>query len=67
LNFELLCDVNFRMSKDYETFFVSDEFGNSINRTTFFIDKKGLIKNVWRDIKNPEDHPVEVIDFLKSH
>lgn len=67
LNFELLCDVNFKMSKDYNTFFVSDEFGNSINRTTYLIDENGLIKNIWRNIKSPENHPDDVIDFLKSH
>ena len=53
------------MSKDYGTFFVSEEFGNSIKRSTFLIDENGIIINIWREIKNPESHPDEVLNFLK--
>ena len=67
LNFELLSDVDYRMSKDFGTFFVSEEFGNSINRSTFLIDERGKIINIWRNIKNPESHPDEVLNFLKSY
>ena len=67
LNFELLSDVDYRMSKDFGTFFVSEEFGNSINRSTFLIDESGKIINIWRNIKNPESHPDEVLNFLKSY
>ena len=66
LNFELLSDINYKMSKDYHTFFVSEQFGNSIKRTTFLIDENGLIMNIWKDIKSPESHPDDVINFLKS-
>ena len=67
LNFELLSDVDYRMSKDFGTFFISEEFGNSINRSTFLIDENGKIINIWRNIKNPESHPDEVLNFLKSY
>ena len=67
LNFELLSDVDYRMSKDFGTFFISEEFGNSINRSTFLIDERGKIINIWRNIKNPESHPDEVLNFLKSY
>ena len=67
LNFELLSDVDYRMSKDFGTFFISEEFGNSINRSTFLIDESGKIINIWRNIKNPESHPDEVLNFLKSY
>ena len=67
LNFELLSDVDYRMSKDFGTFFISEEFGNSINRSTFLIDESGKIINIWRNIKNPESHPDEVFNFLKSY
>ena len=67
LNFELLSDVEYRMSKDFGTFFISEEFGNSINRSTFLIDENGKIINIWRNIKNPESHPDEVLNFLKSY
>ena len=67
LNFELLSDVEYRMSKDFGTFFISEEFGNSINRSTFLIDESGKIINIWLDIKNPESHPDEVLNFLKSY
>ncbi len=67
LNFELLSDQEYKMSKDYGTFFVSEEFGNSISRSTFLIDERGKIIKIWRDIKNPESHPDEVLNFLKSY
>ena len=67
LNFELLSDVDYKMSKDFGTFFISEEFGNSINRSTFLIDERGKIINIWRNIKNPESHPDEVLNFLKSY
>ena len=67
LNFELLSDINYKMAKDYHTFFVSEQFGNSIKRTTFLIDENGLIMNIWKDIKSPESHPDDVINFLKSN
>ena len=63
LNFELLSDVDYRMSKDYGTFFVSEEFGNSINRSTFLIDENGVIINIWRDIKNPDSHQMMYLIF----
>ena len=67
LNFDLLSDINYKMSKDYGTFYVSDEFGNSIKRTTFLISENGLIINIWKNIKSPEFHPNDVINFLKSN
>jgi len=67
LNFDLLSDIEYKMSKDYGTFYVSDEFGNSIKRTTFLINENGLIINIWKNIKTPESHPNEVINFLKSN
>ena len=67
LNFDLLSDINYKMSKDYGTFYISDEFGNSIKRTTFLISENGLIINIWKNIKSPEFHPNDVINFLKSN
>ena len=67
LNFDLLSDINYKMSKDYGTFYISDEFGNSIKRTTFLISENGLIINIWKNIKSAESHPDDVINFLKSN
>ena len=67
LNFELLSDTEYKMSKDYGTFFVSKEFGNSIKRTTFLLDENGLILRIWENIKTPESHPDDVINFLKTN
>ena len=67
LNFELLSDTEYKMSKNYGTFFVSEEFGNSIKRTTFLLDENGLILKIWENIKNPESHPDDVINFLKTN
>ena len=55
------------MSKNYGTFFVSEEFGNSIKRTTFLLDENGFVLKIWKNIKNPESHPDEVINFLKTN
>ena len=67
LNFELLSDTEYKMSKNYGTFFVSEEFGNSIKRTTFLLDENGFVLKIWKNIKNPESHPDEVINFLKTN
>tara|TARA_S200000501_G_scaffold211232_1_gene198426 strand:+ start:250 stop:708 length:459 start_codon:yes stop_codon:yes gene_type:complete len=67
LNFELLSDTDYKMAKDYETFFVSEQFGNSIKRTTFLLDENGLIMRIWKNIKNPESHPDDIINFLKTN
>ena len=67
LNFELLSDTEYKMSKNYGTFFVSEEFGNSIKRTTFLLDENGLVLKIWKNIKNPESHPDDVINFLKTN
>ena len=67
LNFDLLSDIEYKMSKDYGTFYISNEFGNSIKRTTFLISEDGLIINIWKNIKMPESHPDDVINFLKSN
>ena len=67
LNFDLLSDISYKMAKDFDTFFISKQFGNSIKRTTFLIDENGLVLNIWKDIKSPESHPDDVINFLKSN
>jgi Peroxiredoxin len=66
LNFELLSDENYEMSKNYNTFFISEQFGNSIKRSTFLLDENGIIINIWEEVKDPENHPVNVLNFLKN-
>ncbi|MEC7921563.1 MAG: peroxiredoxin [Chloroflexota bacterium] len=66
LNFDLLSDVDYRVSKEFGTFFVSEQFGNSIKRETYLIDKTGIVIRAWKDIKDPENHPIDVLEFVQN-
>jgi peroxiredoxin Q/BCP len=37
-----------------------------IDRTTFVIDKTGMIRAVWRDIEDLRDHPAAVWEFIQK-
>jgi peroxiredoxin Q/BCP len=66
LNFDLLSDTDYMISKEFGTFFVSDEFGNSIKRETYVVDDTGIVIKSWKDIKDPENHPLEVLKFVQN-
>ena len=66
LNFNLLSDPNYNVCKDFGTYFVSEKFGDSILRQTFLINADGLVLNVWKEIKDPENHPEDVLRFVQS-
>jgi peroxiredoxin Q/BCP len=36
-----------------------------IQRDTFLIDKKGILKHIWRKVK-PEGHSKEVLEAIKK-
>ncbi|SCM11978.1 peroxiredoxin [Bacillus wiedmannii] len=68
LPFQLLSDENFEVAKRYGVY-EEKKFLNkaikSINRTTFILDKKGIIKKIFTDV-NPSDHAKEVLEELKK-
>tara|TARA_B100001029_G_scaffold178219_2_gene184483 strand:+ start:25954 stop:26421 length:468 start_codon:yes stop_codon:yes gene_type:complete len=66
LNFDLLSDVDYRISKEFGTFFVSDQFGNSIKRETYLVDETGIVIEAWKDINDPENHPLDVLGFVQN-
>ncbi|QEL88348.1 peroxiredoxin (plasmid) [Bacillus mycoides] len=68
LPFQLLSDENFEVAKRYGVF-EEKKFLNkvikSINRTTFILDKKGIIQKIFTDV-NPSNHAKEVLEELKK-
>jgi peroxiredoxin Q/BCP len=36
-----------------------------IERSTFVIDKTGMVRNVWRNIEDLREHPRDVWDFIQ--
>ncbi|QWH69854.1 peroxiredoxin (plasmid) [Bacillus wiedmannii] len=68
LPFQLLSDENYEVAKRYGVY-EEKKFLNkaikSINRTTFILDKKGIIQKIFTDV-NPSDHAKEVLEELKK-
>ena len=68
IKFDLLADEETKVLKKYKVWakkkFMGREF-MGILRTTFLIDKKGKIINVWEHVK-VKDHAKEVLETLKN-
>ena len=68
IKFDLLADEELTVLKKYKVWgkkkFMGREF-MGINRTTFLIDKKGKILNIWESVK-VKDHAQEVLETLKT-
>lgn len=66
--FPLLSDETKKVVNDYGVWVEKSMYGKKYfgtERTTFVIDKKGVIQKVWRKVK-VEGHVDEVLDFVKS-
>jgi len=59
--YPLLCDTDKSLAKSYG---VLGERG-SAGRSTFLIDKSGVIRSVWPKV-SPAGHPAEIITALKA-
>ncbi|HDR7761794.1 peroxiredoxin [Bacillus cereus] len=63
LPFELLSDEKFEVAKKYGVFeektFLKKVI-KSINRTTFILNKEGIVQKVFRDV-NPNQHAEEIL------
>lgn len=68
LLFPLLADENKEVSTAYGVFKQKSMYGKTflgVERTTFVIDKEGIVRKVWPKVK-VEGHIDEVLDFVKT-
>ena len=68
LNFPLLSDEDGKICEQYGTWVEKSLYGRKymgIDRATFLIDAKGVVRNVWRKVKVP-GHVEEVLKALKA-
>lgn len=69
LPYTLLADAEKKVAKLFDVLKEKNMYGKKvigIERTTFFIDAKGSIAQVWRKVK-PEGHAEEVLAFARAH
>ena len=68
IKFDLLADEELKILKKYKVWgkkkFMGREFMGTI-RSTYLIDKKGLIIKAWENVK-VKDHAKEVLETLES-
>jgi len=62
LPFALFSDVKGEVAKAYGVM----GKGAYANRSTFVIDKKGVLRKAYTKDVNPKKHPQEVLDFVKT-
>ena len=68
LPFPLASDEDGSMCEAYGVWVEKSMYGKSymgIERTTFLVDKNGIIRNIWRKVK-VEGHVKEVLDAVKA-
>lgn len=68
LKFPLLSDTETILAKvlgAYKESIVEKLITKGIKRTTFLIDKNGIIKAIWRDVK-VDNHDKEVLDAVQN-
>jgi peroxiredoxin Q/BCP len=68
LPFTLISDADGSICDSYETWVEKSMYGKKymgIERTTYLIDKDGIIRNIWRKVR-VENHENEVLEAIKS-
>ena len=68
LLFPLLADEDKKVCTEYGVFKEKSMYGKTfmgIERTTFVIDKNGIIRKIWTKVK-VEGHIDEVLEFIRS-
>lgn len=68
LPFQLLSDENKEVVQLYDVWKEKSMYGRKymgVERTTFVIDAKGIIRKIFPKVKVPQ-HPEAVLDFVKS-
>jgi len=67
-NFDLLSDADEELCKAFDVIKMKNMYGKQvrgIERSTFLIDAKGVLKQEWRKVK-VKDHVAEVLDAVKA-
>ncbi|MBS0287779.1 MAG: peroxiredoxin [Proteobacteria bacterium] len=68
LPFALIADTDEKLCKAFEVIKEKNMYGKKvmgIERSTFLIDKKGIVRQVWRKVK-VQDHVKEVLAAVKT-
>jgi peroxiredoxin Q/BCP len=68
LSVQLLSDTDAVVCRKYdvlETKMVDGRMRETLNRSTFIIDKKGILRHILRDV-NPKDHADEVLEKVRA-
>ncbi|SET47555.1 peroxiredoxin Q/BCP [Nitrosomonas marina] len=66
--FELLSDSDETVCKQFDVIKMKNMYGKQvpgIERSTFVIDSKGILRKEWRGVKVP-GHVEEVLDFVRT-
>ena len=69
LGFTLLADEYKKATELYGVIKEIDDLGTmvkQIERTTFVIDKTGMIRGIWRNIEDLREHPREIWEFIQK-
>jgi thioredoxin-dependent peroxiredoxin len=69
LGFTLLADEYKKATEAYGVIKEIDDLGKMtkiIDRTTFVIDKTGMIRGVWRNLEDLRNHPSEIWEFIQK-
>ncbi|PLT33031.1 thioredoxin-dependent thiol peroxidase [Bacillus sp. V5-8f] len=69
LPFTLLADVEHQAAEKYGVWKLKKNFGKEymgIERSTFLIDKEGVLVKEWRNVK-VKGHVEEALEYLKGH
>ena len=67
-NFDLLSDADEQLCKQFDVIKMKNMYGKQvrgIERSTFLIDDKGVLRQEWRKVK-VKDHVDEVLQAVKS-
>lgn len=67
--FTFLADEHKKVTDLYGVIKEEDDLGEMVKfteRTTFVIDKTGMIRAIWRDIEDLREHPAKVWEFVKA-
>ena len=68
LNFQLLADVDHKVSEKYGAWREKTRFGKKsmgIQRSTYLIDSEGKVQKVWKSVE-VDGHDEQVLDALKK-
>lgn len=68
LPFPLLSDEDAHVAQEYGVYSEKNMYGKKymgVNRSTFLIDKDGIVRKIWHKVK-PEGHANEVLEVVDS-